>query len=130
MGMELLGGLLGAMILLGGTRIHEVQALDAPRPVTCRAAPAADTPGNAPHLAGICAALNARPELLALDPGLQVTLVTEAMTDSHVTAYLEWQGTTGPERGPSVDIGVLDAPLGPAQYAFFARSLTEATNLP
>ena len=74
--------------------------------------------------------LNASPELLALDPGLQVTLVTEAMTDSHVTAYLEWQGTTGPERGPSVDIGVLDAPLGPAQYVFFARSLTEATNLP
>lgn len=118
-----------ALFFLGALQAHEAQAQSS-QPVTCRAEPAADTSRNAPHLAGICAALNARPELQSLSPDLQLALVIETMTDSHLTARLEWRTPQGPGQSPRLDFGFLDTGLSPDQYGFVVNGLINALNLP
>lgn len=98
--------------------------------IPCQIDPGGLLPGGAAHLDGLCATIQSTPGLPTYDPMRQLTLIIERLGPDHVTAHLRWQGTDGLVRGPSVDVGFLDAPPGPARYTFFARSLTQATNLP
>lgn len=99
-------------------------------PIECRALPGGLQPGSEAHLTGICDALQNRPDITDRGAGLHLVLIVENLRPDHVTAYLEWQGTDGRRRGPSVEFGFLDTVLGPAQYDFIAIGLTQATNLP
>jgi len=128
LGWRLASGLvcLGLAQLVGGTGMASGSD---PR-IDCEMRPDGLLPGGEAHLDGLCAAIQSAPGLPVFDPVRHMTLIIERLGPGHVTAHLQWQGTTGPERGPSVEVGFLDAPPGPAQYAFFARSLTQATNLP
>jgi len=101
------------------------KASESGHPVTCVALSAGLRPGSEPHLNGICAALNARSDL---PQGLDLVLVVEVLTDSHVTAHLHWQTPDGPARGPSASFGFLDTGLSPDRYEFIANGLIRATN--
>jgi len=100
-------------------------ASESVRPVTCVALPDGLSPGSEPHLNGICAALNARSDL---PRGLNLVLVVEVLTDTHVTAHLHWQTPDGPVQGPSVSFGFLDTSLSQDQYEFVVNNLIRATN--
>lgn len=80
------------------------------------------------HLSAICDVLAS----LAAESETEftVTLVAETLRRDFLRAHLQWTGTEGPERGPSLDFGFLDTVLGPAQYRFVASSLLTATTLP
>ena len=105
-------------------------AATAPSPIKCRALPGGLQPGSEAHLTGICDALQQRPDITDRGAELHLVLIVEDLRPDHVTAYLEWQGTDGRRRGPSVEFGFLDTGLGQAQYDFIAAGLTQATNLP
>ncbi|HCO54821.1 MAG TPA: hypothetical protein DIT93_07370 [Pelagibacterium sp.] len=117
---------LGLAQLVGGTGMASGSD---PR-IDCEMRPDGLLPGGEAHLDGLCAAIQSAPGLPTFDPARHMTLIIERLGPDHVTAHLQWQGTGGAMRGPSVEVGFLDAPPGPAQYAFFARCLTEAANLP
>jgi len=114
-----------ALIALLSLQGQAARASEPARPVTCIALPGGLRPGSEIHLDGICAALNAQPDL---PQGLDMILVVEVLTDTHVTAHLHWQTRDGPARGPSVSFGFLDTRLSPDRYEFVANGLIRATN--
>lgn len=113
------------LIALLSLQAAGARASEPDHPVTCIALSAALRPGSEPHLNGICAALNARPDL---PQGQDLVLVVEVLTDTHVTAHLHWQTPDGPAQGPSVSFGFLDTSLSPDRYEFIANGLIRATN--
>lgn len=81
------------------------------------------------HLNGICLALSDR-----LDPFVSgdqpFLLITEHISPTLYRGHLAWREAGQHVRGPTVDVGFLDAPLSAAFYPFIVSSLINATDLP
>lgn len=60
---------------------------------------------------------------------IEVTLHLESVSEINIGGYLEWRaGTSGDiQRGPRVDLDVMDAEIKPASYAQFTNGLIRAT---
>jgi len=98
--------------------------------VSCRAEAAEGVHDPEAHLAAICAAVEDAAALAGVRGGTQIVLVAETLRTDFFRGHLRWQTAAGHRTGPTVEFGILDAGLGPAQYRPLARGLVDASDLP
>lgn len=99
-------------------------------PVTCQQESADGIGDDNPHVAAICAAVEAAATAARVAPGTDIVLVVEALRADFFRGHLRWQAADSVQTGPSIEFGILDATLGPAQYDALARGLINASDLP
>ena len=97
--------------------------------IDCRSPQGEVSEALANHLAGICHLLSGQ-----LDPSLaddlHLAIVTEHLSPDLFRGHLEWTHAGDVFRGPTVDVGFLDAPLSESFYQFVVSSLLNSTDLP
>lgn len=81
------------------------------------------------HLNGICRVL-ANQQIPGLPDDVHLGLVAETMTWNLFRGHLEWTIGGETNRGPTLDVGFLDAPLSEAFYQFIVSSLVNASDIP